>query len=107
MLAVLLGVIKVNVEFNREKYKASKDVVVENNKHWNLDDMVTVLDKYIIDSNNVKFLFNKKPFDFRIDTSKYVICFNKHIIKDGKENLTIAFKKSSEWLEKKVIRNIK
>lgn len=106
ILCVLISICKINLNLNRQIYKSiAQDVNNENildknqEEYYNLDNMVDVLSyphKYDIKSLSkgnkeerfniprVRILFNRKPFDFRIDTSKYIFFLNSRVLSNLK-----------------------
>lgn len=99
-LVILIGLCKININLNRQIYESiMKDMNTNKNinqryENNNLDNVVDVLsypEKYDIKSDisipKVRILFEKKPFDFRIDTNKYEFFINNNSIVNFKRKV--------------------
>ncbi|CAG7840071.1 hypothetical protein Z959_11400 [Clostridium novyi B str. ATCC 27606] len=98
VFCVIVGLFQVNLNLNRQIYKSIvKNISYNNSKYKNnkdyydLDDMVEVLSypqKYDVKSDTtipkIRVLFQKKPFDFRVDTDKYMFFINGNVISNFK-----------------------
>lgn len=118
ILCVVISIFKINLNLNRQIYKSivqdtnSENILYKKNKEcYNLDNMVDVLtypNKYDIKKLNtgdkeekiniprIRILFNRKPFDFRIDTNKYIFFLNNRVLSNLKnqfENNVMSLKK--------------
>lgn len=99
LIFMLTGLCKINLNLNRQIYSTiAGDSNYKSNLNasssWNLDhmeDILTYPEKYDIGASNeesesvsnvpkIRILFNKKPFDFRIDTDKYVFFININVL---------------------------
>ncbi|MFU0825374.1 hypothetical protein [Clostridium sp.] len=111
IIFLLIGLCKVNLNLNRQIYMSiasdisNEDLYYNNGRNrWNLDHMIEVFSypsKYdIVDINGkkstkedeitiprIRILFSAKPFDFRIDTKKYVFYINSRIMSNFKSKL--------------------
>ncbi|AEB76512.1 conserved hypothetical protein [Clostridium botulinum BKT015925] len=74
------------MNYTNSTYKNNKD-------SYNLDDMVEVLScpqKYDVKNDTtipkIRVLFENKPFDFRVDTNKYMFFINYNVISNFKSN---------------------
>ncbi|KEH97462.1 hypothetical protein [Clostridium botulinum] len=97
---IIVGLFQVNLNLNRQIYRSIvKDMnytnsTYKNNKDsYNLDDMVEVLScpqKYDVKNDTtipkIRVLFENKPFDFRVDTNKYMFFINYNVISNFKSN---------------------
>ncbi|KEI00978.1 hypothetical protein IRP63_03945 [Clostridium botulinum] len=95
---IIVGLFQVNLNLNRQIYVSIvKDMnytnsTRKNNKDsYDLDDMVEVLSypqKYDVKSDTtipkIRILFENKPFDFRVDTNKYMFFINRNVISNFK-----------------------
>lgn len=116
IVLMVMGLCKINLNLNRQIYSTIAGYSnYKNNlsetKSWNLDHMEDVLtypEKYNIRGNKdkegiasvprIRILFNNKPFDFRIDTDKYVFFINMevfHNINSKFRSLTNSFRKKT------------
>ncbi|WP_242845981.1 hypothetical protein [Clostridium novyi] len=99
-LVILVGLCKININLNRQIYESiMKDMntnksINQRYENNNLDNVVDVLsypEKYDIKSDinipKVRILFEKKPFDFRIDTNKYEFFINSNSIVNFKREV--------------------
>lgn len=90
MIIVVYGFFCVNINVNRQIYTSlqGKSIMDKENGNWDLDNMINTLnssqsikknkeDEYI---PKFRVLFNVHPFDFRIDTNKYVFYINKDVL---------------------------
>ncbi|KGM97919.1 hypothetical protein Z968_01770 [Clostridium novyi A str. 4552] len=100
-LIILIGLCKVNINLNRQIYKSimkdmnNKKNITQRYENNNLDNMVDVLsypEKYDIKSGisipKIRVLFEKKPFDFRIDTNKYEFFINSNSVLNFKRKFS-------------------
>lgn len=99
VILMVIGLCKINLNLNRQIYSTiAGDSNYKSNSvgsnSWNLDHMEDILtypekyniENYVGEEDNVsnvpkiRILFNKKPFDFRIDTDKYVFFININVL---------------------------
>lgn len=116
---MFLGLCTINLNLNRQiystivgdsKYKNN----LSTNNPWNLDhmeDILTYPEKYNVGVENgekesmanvpkIRVLFNGKPFDFRIDTDKYIFFININVL----ENLNNKFNGLIDSFRKKTVK---
>jgi hypothetical protein len=119
LILIFIGLGQINLNLNRQIYSSiagdSNYKSTVNNEHsWNLDhmeDILTYPENYNIGGRNgdeegmanvpkVRILFNNKPFDFRIDTDKYVFFINSNVI----ENINNRFNNLIDNFRKKTVK---
>lgn len=113
ILAILIGLCKININLNRQIYESmmknmnTNKNITQRYENNNLDNMVDVLsypEKYDIKSNisipKVRILFQKKPFDFRIDTNKYEFFLNSNSIINFKRKTKDKFINAKKYIFK-------
>lgn len=117
LILIFIGLGQINLNLNRQIYStiAGDSNYKSNvyNKHsWNLDhmeDILTYPENYNIGGRaeegtanvpKVRILFNNKPFDFRIDTDKYVFFINNNVL----ENINDKFNNLIDNFRKKTVK---
>ncbi|MCY6959712.1 hypothetical protein [Clostridium brassicae] len=121
MIVILgYGLLAVNINMNRQIYSSLVNDYMfyeDDNKTWDINNMVEAFNNVNNNVNNnnnnkvkevvngeddripkFRVLFNPIPFDFRIDTNKYVFYINKDVFSNK------GFNKGIEYLKNKVLK---